>query len=100
MVEGSVKLVTVFALTALDVDVALILNGVSGYLTDNLRVAGLCNVLAKDGLNDLLGRIDFVNAGVAVDFHLQLNHAAEVGRHHEVCAVLLREFGGFDSIDA
>ena len=100
MVESSVKLVTVFALTALDVDVALILNGVSGYLSDNLRVAGLHDLLASNGLNDLLGRIDLINAGVAVDFHLQLDHTAEVGRYHEVCAVLLREFGGFDSIDA
>ena len=78
----------------------MILNGVFGQLADDFRVGGLRNLLAKDDLTDLLRGVHAVDARVAVDFHLQLYHATQIGRNHQVRAILLGKLGGTGGIDA
>ena len=78
VVEGSVKDGAVFGSATLHIDLSFILHSTFGYLLDDLRVGGLDHLLAKDDLNDLLRRIFLVHAGVAVELHLQLNHATQI----------------------
>ena len=100
MVESPVKRVAVFLRTALDIDCSFILNGIFAHRFFEVhRLAGLDNLLAYDVLNHLLSSVFLIYAGVTVDLHLQLYHATEIGRHHEVRAVLLGELGRFGGID-
>ena len=100
LVEGSVKCVAVGFHAALDVNLSAVLDVVLGNGAEDQRFGGRYDILAEDDLADLLRGIYFVDAGVAVDFHLQLYHAAEVGRHDEVGAKLLGERFGTGVVNA
>ena len=100
MVEGQVQLVAVFFPTTFDLNLSFIHDRVGGNLLDDLRAGGIGHLLTQHDLADLLCRIFLVHAGVAIDFHLQLNHGTQVGRYHEVRAVFLGKCGGISLGDS
>ena len=94
------QLGTVIALTALDVNLSLILDSMFGNFLDDIRFGGLCNLTAKDDFTNLLRGKYLVNTRVAVNLHLQFNHSAKICRHHKVRAVFLGKSGGILRGDA
>ena len=100
LIEGTVHFITVILHTTLDFNHSLILNSTLWNFIDYLRVGRRRNPLAQDGLRNLLCHISLLNAGVAVDLHLQLDHSTQIGRDHEVGAVLLGKCYGIINSNA